>query len=374
MTPGSGMLAGLALAAALSVPVGAAPTTAATGTDDPLAASVRAYVDSLAAAGAFSGTLMIARDGVPVLEGAWGTAHRRYDVPNRPDTRINLGSMNKMFTAVAIAQLVEAGKIGWDDFVGRHLPDYPNARVRDEVTVRHLITHTSGMGSHFTREFVDASKLAYREPADYLPLFVNEPLAFDPGARFAYSNAGFMVLGMIIEAASGENYFDYIRAHVYGPAGMTRTDSYDADGTDPDIAMGYYVDDDGTVRENTLLHSVKGTPAGGGYATVGDLVRFANALRDGRLISGETLALMTAWANERGVRGGVKRGYGYGFTLGETADGVRTFGHAGGFPGINGILDVYPEPGYTVAALSNMDGGAEAVAGHVRTLLPRARP
>jgi CubicO group peptidase (beta-lactamase class C family) len=241
--------------------------------------------------------------------------------------------------------------------------------------VTHLLTHTSGMGSHFTEEFMESSKLNFREPADYLPLFVNAPLAFEPGSQFSYSNAGFFVLGMIVEAASGENYFDYIREHIYGPAGMTRSDSYEADGTDPDIAVGYYVDDDGTLRENTLLHSVKGTPAGGGYSTVGDLFRFARALQRGELITPETLKRMTAWTNDRGERDGIKRGYGYGFTLRETPDGVRTFGHAGGFPGINGVLDIYPDlasgSGYTVAALANMDGGAEKVAGRIRGMLPR---
>jgi CubicO group peptidase (beta-lactamase class C family) len=278
--------------------------------------------------------------------------------------------MNKMFTAVAIAQLVEAGAVDWDDTVGRHLPDYPNARVRDEVTVEHLLTHSSGMGSHFTAEFMDASKLRFREPEDYLPLFVDEPLAFAPGSKFSYSNAGFFVLGLIVEAASGENYFDYVREHVYRPAGMLSTDSYDSDGTEPNLAMGYYVDD-GTLRENTLLHSVKGTPAGGGYSTVGDLLRFALALREGRLLSPATLARMTTWHRERGLRDGVRRGYGYGFTLRETADGLRSFGHAGGFPGINGILEIYVDSPYVVAALANVDGGAERVAARARDLLPR---
>ncbi len=345
-----------------------APVVAAD--DDALVEATRAYVDSIAGEGRFSGTALIAHDGHVIFEGAWGLAHRRCGVPNDVDTRFNLGSMNKMFTAVAVAQLVEAGRIGWDDVVGTHLPDYPNPQVRDSVTVRHLLTHTSGMGTHFTEEFLLASKLEYREPADYLPLFVDEPLAFSPGTRFSYSNAGFFVLGMIIEAVSAETYFDYIREHVYRPAGMLATDSYESDGTDPNLAVGYY-EDEGHLRENTLLHSVKGTPAGGGYSTVGDLARFANALVGGRLVSSETLDLMTAWTSDRGARAGIARGYGYGFTLRRTADGLLSFGHAGGFPGINGVLDIYPDAGYTVATLANMDGGAEKVAARIRGTLPR---
>src|SRR4029079_18801807 len=130
----------------------------------------------------------IAKDGKPVFQNAYGLASKAYNVPNRIETKFNLGSMNKMFTAVAVAQLVERGKLSFDDTVGKVLPDYPNREVAEKVKIHHLLTHTSGLDDYFTPPFFESSRERFRAVKDHLPLFVNQPLKFQPGERWSYSN------------------------------------------------------------------------------------------------------------------------------------------------------------------------------------------
>ena len=146
--------------------------------------------------------------------------------------------MNKMFTAVATLQLVEAGKLALDDPVGKHLRGYPNSEVATKVTVRHLLTHTGGTGDIFGPEY-DPNRLQLREHADYVKLYGSRAPNFPPGSRFEYSNYGFVLLGAIIEAVSGESYYDYVREHVFGPAGMTSTDSLPESVEVPNRSIGY---------------------------------------------------------------------------------------------------------------------------------------
>lgn len=343
------------------------------------AAELDTLIDRFAEHDRFSGTVRIERNGEVLLERAVGLASRRFDVPNRLDTKFNLGSMNKMFTAVAVARLVESGKLSFDDTVGTHLPEYPNADVRDKVQVKHLLSHTSGMGSHFTQEFIEGSKLTYRETADYLPLFQDEPLAFEPGTDWQYSNAGFYLLGLIIEAASGESYFDNIRHAVYGPASMTDTDSFDMDVPIKNLAIGYtrqtfgdvssddanrWNDETGGLRNNLFMHSIKGGPAGGGFSTAPDLARFAHALTEGRLVSADMVRTLTTPKPDLS-----SPDYGFGFGIEDHGPLGTVFGHSGGFPGINAMLDIYADQGLVVAVMSNTDNGAQLVGGRFMELL-----
>jgi len=340
---------------------------------DPREAAARLgeVIDRLAERDMFSGTVMIVHEGETVLSRSAGLASRRFDVPNRIDTKFNLGSMNKMMTAVAIAQLVERGEVAFDDTVGEHLPDYPNEDVRERVQIRHLLSHTSGMGSHFTDEFLQGSKLTYREFEDYLPLFQDDALQFEPGTSWAYSNAGFFVLGLIVEAASGQSYYDYVREHIYAPAGMTGTDAYDMDVPIKNLAIGYtrrtfgdttgddaerWLEAAGGLRNNIFMHSIKGGPGGGGFSTCPDLVRFAQALADGTLVSIETLEILTTPKPELS-----SPEYAYGFGVERHEHVGVVYGHGGGFPGINAKLDVYADRGVIVAVLSNIDGGASLI-------------
>lgn len=312
------------------------------------------HLTNLAEQDLFSGSVLVARNNLVLFQGAYGWASRAYSAPNKVDTRFNLGSMNKMFTAVAIAQLVQAGRVALTDTVGKFLPTWPQPAA-STVTVHHLLTHTSGMGAFWNQQF-EERKVRLRTVPDFLTLFQNDPLAFEPGARFAYSNNGFVVLGTIIEQVTGQSYFDYVREHIYQPAGMTDTDCYDVDDDVPNLATGYTRTSAlGTVHadrrfSNILQHVAKGGPAGGGFSTAPDLLRFATAMQEHRLLDAAHTELVLTGKVD--AFPGTK--YGYGF-IDDRSNGTRVVGHSGGFPGINSSLDMYVDLGYTVIVMSNYD-------------------
>ena len=200
-------------------------------------AGVEALLRKRAAADRFSGAALVAKDGEVVFADAYGQADRERGIANTLETRFRIGSMSKMFTAVATLQLVEEGKLALDDPVGKHLRDYPNKEVASKVTVRHLLTHTGGTGDIFGPEF--AHRPSLREHSDYVRLYGSRAPSFEPGTRFGYSNYGFVLLGAIIEAATGESYYDYVREHVFRPTGMTSTDSLPESEDVPNRSIGY---------------------------------------------------------------------------------------------------------------------------------------
>jgi CubicO group peptidase (beta-lactamase class C family) len=331
-----------------------------------------AFLEQQAAADQFSGAAMVARDEEVLFARAYRLASKAFGAPNKVDTRFNLGSMNKMLTAVAIAQLAERGRLAFDDPVGKHLPDYPREDVAQKVTIHHLLTHTAGLGSYWNDRF-EAARDRLRSVNDYLRLFVDDPLLFEPGERAEYSNAGYIVLGAILERVTGRRYDDYVHEHIYEPAGMRETEAYALDCDVPNLAIGYtHQDPDGGAnsgawRNNLLMLPARGGPAGGGYSTVEDLLRFASALRRHRLLSPQMTA--TVLEGKVALRTRVFARYGYGFGS-DIVEGVRVVGHSGGAPGINGQLDMYPDLGYTVAVLANYDPpAASQVAGLVREMI-----
>jgi D-alanyl-D-alanine carboxypeptidase len=313
--------------------------------DEEASAAVAARAEKLARAGEFSGAMLVARHGKVLLQDAWGRADRKAGAPNTLQTRFRFGSMNKMFTAVATLQLVEAGKLALDDPIGEHLPDYPNNEVAAKVTVRHLLTHTGGTGDIFGPEF-QQSRLKLREHGDYVEQYGSRGLTHEPGRRHEYSNYGFILLGALIEEVSGVSYYDYVRDNVFRPAGMTSTDSLPETEDVPNRAVGYMRSSPLADWEpNTDTLPWRGTAAGGGYSTVGDLMRFADALSSGTLISKDMLEEATRAQEQQ---------YGYGFAVNGEGS-LRSYGHGGGAPGMNGELRVFPELGYVVVALSNLD-------------------
>lgn len=343
--------------------------------DAALGAEMTRYLDKLAGVDEFSGTVLIAREGEPIFAAARGLADTALGTPNEAETRFNLGSMNKMFTAVVIGQLVEAGELSFSDPIARHLPDYP-ADVARKVTVDHLLTHTSGLGDFFGPQY-DAEKEALHTLRDYLPLFVDTPLKFEPGARHEYSNAGFIVLGLIIEAVVKQDYFAVVREWVYGPARMRATDAFERDAGTPHLAIGYTyplppdpadltleVARNGREPNNDFL-APRGTSAGGGYSTVGDLLRFDRALRATSLLAPESVAALIEGKVDA-MRPHVR--YGYGF-VDDRSGAERIVGHGGGAPGISAKLDMYWDLDATVVALGNVDHVAELVSMKARRLL-----
>ncbi|HEX3550231.1 MAG TPA: serine hydrolase domain-containing protein, partial [Candidatus Elarobacter sp.] len=228
-------------------------------TDTELRAAAERQAQAASAAGTFSGAVLVAKNGRPLFAKAYGLADRDRKVPNKLETRFRIGSMNKMFTAVATLQLLQAGKIRLTDSVGTFLPDYPNKDVASKVTVRQLLTHTGGTGDIFGPEYT-AHRLELRTIADYVALYGARAPLFEPGSKFAYSNYGFVLLGAIVEKASGQNYYDYVREHVYAPAGMTATGSEPESVAVPNRAVGY-TDDDGRVTPNTDTLPYRCSPA-----------------------------------------------------------------------------------------------------------------
>jgi CubicO group peptidase (beta-lactamase class C family) len=242
----------------------------------------------LADNGEFSGAALVAWKGEAIFQGAWGLASREWRVQNSIDTRFDLGSINKSFTQIAVAQLIDQGKLSFDDRIGDHLPDYPNAEVAKKVTIRHLLEHTAGLGDIFTAEYSRTSKALYRSPRDFFPLFADKPLRVEPGEQKAYSNAGYMVLGAIIEAASGEPYDEYILDHIFKPARMTMSGFFAKDEPESNVAVGYTrmgpEGETDELRNNLFRLPIKGNSAGSAHSTVQDLLKFDNALREHRLL------------------------------------------------------------------------------------------
>ena len=334
--------------------------------DAELVAQLRAYVERMAKRDVFSGAVLLAKKGVPLYQAAFGEANKDFGVPNTPDTKFNLGSMNKMFTAVAAMQLVEAGKLSLDDTLGKFLPaGAMKPDVLSKVRVKHLLSHTSGLGSYFTPEWDRQSRALWRSVNDWMPLIKDDSLQFEPGTRWSYSNTGMLVMGKVIEVASGQDYFTYVREHVAKPAGMTSTDAYELDRVNRNLAVGYEregEDANGPIyRNNIFQHVIRGGPAGGGYSTVGDLTRFAEALKAGKLVSQASVRLLTTPKPEL-----ASPEYGFGFGVEE---GGRVVGHSGGFNGINSQLDIYVGEDYSLAVMSNYGDGAQPIIEKARSLM-----
>lgn len=306
--------------------------------------ALAARADAMAKQDAFAGVLLVARGGKVLLQRAWGLADREAGKPATLDTKFRLGSMNKMFTAVATLQLVQAGKLSLDGSVGQYLPDYPNADIA-KVTIRQLLTHTGGTGDIFGPEF-DKHRLSLKTHDDYVRLYGARGPDHPPGKGFSYSNYGFVLLGDIIEHVSGQSYYDYVNQHVFAPAGMRNSGSLPEEVDVPGRAQAYTRKDGDTAWTNaadTLPY--RGTAAGGGYSTAGDLLKFAQALQSGKLLSPALLAEATR--KQTPV-------YGYGFNVADE-QGVPVYGHGGGAPGMNGELRIFPTLDEVVVALANVD-------------------
>lgn len=313
------------------------------------------FLDELTASGDFSGVVLVAKDDEVMWTRAAGLADLDAETAIHADSRFNLGSMGKMFTAVSILQLMEEGLVSLNGTVADYLPDYPNADIAAEITVEHLLTHTSGIVVDVFNEEFGLNPHQYRENEDYLPLFVDEPLQFAPGEQFGYSNAGYIILGLIIEELTGQNYDEYVREHIFEPSGMLATGAEDVEEDFADLAIGYTSmdivgNDTGVLSDHRSLMPGRGSAAGGAYSTAGDLHKFRNALLDHQLLSTESLDLLLTGRVQ--IRDHVA--YALGF-FDEVQSGERVVGHGGGAPGVCSSLSMYPDSGYTVVVLSNSD-------------------
>ena len=332
-------------------------------------AALEAELDRRVAADEFSGTVIIAKQGTPIFARAYNRADRARGIDNVVDTAFSVGSINKMFTAVAILRLAQEGKLALTDTVGKHIPSYPNREIADHVTIHQLLTHTGGTGDIFDDDY-EQYRLKLRTHDDYVAYFGARGPTHAPGAEFRYSNFGFVLLGAIIEHVTGKSYYDAVAELVYQPAGMTSTSApiFDEPIAAPAGAIGYTRMRTNELESNEFILPYRGTSAGGGWSTTNDLLRFANALTSNRLLDAEHTRLMTT--GKVRTRFGFKYGYGIAEMI---IDGVRCIGHNGGFPGVNGELLIC-ENGYTIAMLANFDPpAASAVARFIAERLPAKR-
>ena len=305
-------------------------------------------LDRLAQHEDFSGCLTVQQAGSVVFDECRGLAERNFGVPADHRTRFHIGSINKMFTAVAIAQLVEAGKLSWDDTLARHLPEYPDQAGARRITLWQLLHHTAGLGDFLVPEYF-ADSQRFVDPGDYLDLIARQPRVAEPGTQWNYSNAGYMLLGRIVEKASAEPYDHYLQRHVFAPAQMHDSGFDTLDQVVPRLAVGYYRDGlfSSTWKAAWLKLGYKGGPAGGGYSSNADLLRFAQALRTGKLVTPATLERMFADPVPAGP-GGYAAGFGQ-----RLSHGRHIRGHAGGIEGTTANLAMVWETGATVALTSN---------------------
>ncbi len=309
--------------------------------------------------GEFSGTALIARGPDVIWQGAFGFANQDAHIPNRADTRFDVGSIAKSFTRAAIGQLVEQGKLKLTDNVGAFLPDYPNATVRDQVTIQQLLDMRSGIGDFFGEKFRAAPKEKILTLQDYLPFFASDPLLFAPGTQQKYSNGGYIVLGLIIESITKQSYYDYVEKNIFERAGMKNSAFGFRGGSHPKQATGYtkQLDSgaesaDGQRRSNLALMPARGSSAGSAQSTPADLLLYVQALASGKLISAATLEKLDIHPGGMGI--------------------------AGGAPGLNAAIDTgIPGSGsatYSVIVMANFDPpSAERLSEEIRGLLRRAK-
>lgn len=339
-------------------------------TRDEFILSVEKMLEAQVSTDKFSGVVLIAKDGKPFFNKAYGFAEKQFNAPNRIDTKFNLGSINKIFTRIAIGQLAKQGKLSLDDPLIKQFPAYPNKPIAEKVTIRQLLEMTSGLGDFFDEEFDESPKEKIRTLQDYLTFFVNKPLEFEPGIAKRYSNAGYIVLGLVIEQLSGTDYYSYVRDHIYLPAGMTNTDWYEMDSPTTNRATGY-LHPEGNARtwiSNVYSAPARGSSAGGGYSTAEDLLKFIVALQDGKLLSAE----YTDWILGKGEP--VKKASSVSNASDRRPEKRGGFGIAGGAPGINAAVEYNAETGYCIIVLGNYAPPAVVeVSQNIRGLLRRVK-
>jgi CubicO group peptidase (beta-lactamase class C family) len=311
----------------------------------PLAEQIDSVMGEFVELDLFSGSVLVAREGDIVYAGAFGEANKDHRVASKLETRLNIGSIGKVFTGVGIMQLVERGRIELDAPVLRYLEYFPYG---DAITIHHLLSHTSGMFNYMAHPDYRANTSRLRRISDFLPLIYDQQLVFEtPGERFAYSNSGIVVLGAVIEKVSGQPYDEYIREHILMPAGMFDTGINFWDEVVSNRAMGYTKSATGGF--SAAVFQIPPASADGGIeTTVLDLLKFDRALYgDGLLKEASKSRMFTPNLNQ----------YGYCWRI--TNDGGRmSIGHGGGAPGVSASFMRYPDDDVTIIVLSNYSGGA----------------
>lgn len=285
-----------------------------------------------------------------LLVRGYGLADLELGARATAETVYRIGSVTKQFTAAAVMQLVEAGKIGLDDPMTKYLPDYPTQG--HTVTIRHLLTHTSGIKSYTSLEGWRSTLTLERTDDELVALFKDESVDFAPGEEWLYNNSGFYLLGMIIERASGETYREYLGAHLFEALGLGGSSYCDERPIIRNRAEGYEQDDGKLVNDAPLSMNQPGA-AGALCSTVPDLLNWESALRGGQVVSADSYVQMTTPYE---LTDGSSTGYGFGLGVGDL-EGHPRVSHGGGINGFVTMLSYFPESDLTIVVLSNTGGG-----------------
>ncbi len=309
------------------------------------------FLNRLEKKGLLSGTVLWGQHGKILHQRAAGKASLRYDVPNTLDTAFCMGSITKLFTAAAIMQLVEKGRLKLDDPIGKYLGEqWISKEVGKQVQVQHLLTHSGGVGDFFRHpEYANSNRAMFTNVNAFAKFIDVKAVSFQPGKKHVYSNSGFILLGKIIEEVTGKDYHEYMRANIYDPAEMKNTGCFFTNDPTKKIAQGYYLDR--TSRKwvnNFLSQRVRGCPAGSSYSTVGDMFRFSQHLMGGKIVKDKTLRQMISPKPKLG-----SPRYGFGVQQFRQTLLVNAIGHMGGGPGVAACFAIYPETGHVLVVLTN---------------------
>jgi CubicO group peptidase (beta-lactamase class C family) len=310
--------------------------------DKDTTAALQAYLDAAHKNWNFQGSVLAAKNGDVVFKQGIGLADVTTNAPNTPATRFLIGSVTKTFTAAAILQLEEKGKLNLNDPITKYLPEYP-AKTGDRITIHQLLSHTSGVPevAAAPQQLGDISKP--KKPENLIALFKDRPLDFEPGEKYQYSNSGYVILGAIIEQVSGQSYYDYVQDHIFRPLGM-KDSGYSEDYNErPGFARGYGEGRDGRLMPAPYIHPSLGHAAGALYSTVEDMLKWDQALSSEKILSRGPLAKMFR---------PVKDDYGYGWLITETF-GRKDIFHGGGTPGFSAWVERWPDEKMFVAVLAN---------------------
>lgn len=335
----------------LQLPASAVEAVPVAASVDPaLAARIDAVIAPYYKAGDPGATVIVVKDGKTLLRKAYGMADVARKVPMRAEASLRLGSITKQFTSTAILMLAEEGKLAISDPITKFLPDYPtHGKV---ITIEHLLTHTSGIVSYTNKPDFRANSSRDMSVSQMIDSFKNDPLEFEPGSRFAYSNSGYFLLGAIIEKVSGQSYAKFVEQRIFVPLGMTQT-AYEGMERTPTMRAAGHSQTETGFRPSPALSMSQPYAAGSLVSTVDDLARWDAAVAAGKLLKP---ASWTLAMSPYKLTDGKLTGYGYGWFAGTLRGSPMVF-HGGGINGFSSYALRLPDQKLYLALLTNADGG-----------------
>ena len=310
----------------------------------------------------FTGSILAEdRNGALLLNESFGFANRSEQIPNTPSTRFGIASGCKLFTAIAVLQLIEKGKVSLDTKI-KDVLIYDFKHFDEDITIHHLLTHTAGIPDYFDEEvmgdfeelWIQTPMYRVRQLEDFLPLFQHLPMKSKVGERFDYNNAGYILLGLIVEQASQSRFDEYVVKNIFQKAGMTSSGYFEMDALPARTAQGYIDFEDGRWKTNIYSLPAKGGADGGAFVTVHDMARLWEALMNYSLLNEETTKLLlTPYANEN-----EEDYYGYGVWIKKKNETIFKYHVMGYDPGVNFHSAYYPDSSIKVVICSNKSTGA----------------